>query len=209
MKILPEQPTKENPYVDFFIPWKRTKNYTQRKYWIENCPRYGQRIVYQTLNPANGKWAEPVKGIYTRAIFLVSRSGNIGIYALAKKSTMAEYKEFFLNVQDHLSLFQKAQLAKHYDYLQKTMCGWPRQSSIKISKKISRQRYYKKGRPAADAPFYMLRKKHDTPHTGRPRRSEQAPYTSGIVVHLHDLLPTPLRRVKIHRNREKKNLALI
>ena len=63
MDILYGHNNFENAYEVDNYPWGfRFK--TKRRYWIETKKGFGDRLVFATLNPKNGKWCKPKAGTY-------------------------------------------------------------------------------------------------------------------------------------------------
>ena len=67
----------ENAYEVDNYPWGfRFK--TKRRYWIETKKGFGDRLVFATLNPKNGKWCKPKAGTYQPVqVLALNQDGHV------------------------------------------------------------------------------------------------------------------------------------
>ena len=88
----------ENAYEVDNYPWGfRLK--TKRKYWIETKKGFGDRLVFATLNPKNGKWCKPKAGTYDPIQVLAKNDkGHVFGYGLGLWRKNEDVAEFLENV---------------------------------------------------------------------------------------------------------------
>ena len=94
MNILYGHDNFENAYEVDNYPWGfRFK--TKRRYWIETKKGFGDRLVFATLNPKNGKWCKPKAGTYDPVQVLAKNDeGHVIGYGLGlwrKNEDIAEF----------------------------------------------------------------------------------------------------------------------
>ena len=67
----------ENAYEVDNYPWG-FKLKTKRRYWIETKKGFGDRLVFATLNPKNGKWCKPKAGTYQPVqVLALNQDGHV------------------------------------------------------------------------------------------------------------------------------------
>ncbi len=88
----------ENAYEVDNYPWGfRFK--TKRRYWIETKKGFGDRLVFATLNPKNGKWCKAKAGTYQPVQVLAkNEEGHVFGYGLGLWRKNEDIAEFLDNV---------------------------------------------------------------------------------------------------------------
>ena len=81
---------------------------TQIRYWVESKPKFGQRLVSQTMNPKNGRWNKPKAGTYSEIVIMgKAANGYIVTDALSVNATEEEVNAF--QTKYRLDAFQSKQ----------------------------------------------------------------------------------------------------
>jgi hypothetical protein len=130
IEILEPQPTELNPYeIDGYPYGFRLR--TKARYYVETSKTYGQRQVFQTLNPKTQppRWNKPKKGTYSDIVILYkdTTNGHIHAYYFGAAYTNEEDLKKFLEFCpiEKLSEHQKNKLKqieavykvrKHFKY---------------------------------------------------------------------------------------------
>jgi hypothetical protein len=65
----PIHKSAETAYVQEDYPYGRQLR-CKRRVWVETKPKHGQRVVYQTQDPRNGRWNKPKAGTYHELVAL-------------------------------------------------------------------------------------------------------------------------------------------
>lgn len=86
---------------------------TQIRYWIESKPKFGDRLVSQTLNPKTGKWNKPKPGQYATVLFMFLNSdGHVKANGLGKYDQDVErIEKFVADFADRLNDVQRGEIA--------------------------------------------------------------------------------------------------
>jgi hypothetical protein len=122
-EILEPQPTKQNPYeIDGYPYGWRLR--TKARYWVETSETYGQREVFQTLNPKGSgtQWNKPKASTYASIVIMYkdTANGHIETYTFHGYSGNAEEIKKLLEFcpLEKLSDYQK-HTVKHFEALYK------------------------------------------------------------------------------------------
>ena len=95
--------TESNPLVSEDYPWGYRLRTTQR-YWVETKARYGERLVYQTLNPKTNKWCKEKKCTYNMiTILLRDEKDHVKCTGLSRHDSKESMQAFKDKHKDFLS----------------------------------------------------------------------------------------------------------
>jgi len=109
--------SEQNSFIVSNYPWG-FKTKTERKYWVETRPNYGQRICYMTKNPKSGKWCAIKKCSYSKIIVLgLNNDGHIISSSITEWGAGTIEKEkklqsFYLTHKENLNEYQLNELKK-------------------------------------------------------------------------------------------------
>lgn len=103
----------ENAYEVDNYPWGFTLK-TKRKYWIETKKGFGDRFVFATLNPKNGKWCKPKAGTYEPVLVLAkNEKDHVVTYGFGLWRNNENIAKFLDNVDwEKLNELQKKKICE-------------------------------------------------------------------------------------------------
>lgn len=100
LKVLAGHDSPETAYIQPDYPYGRRER-CRRRVWIETKKKHGQRFVYQTENPRNGRWNAPHASTYSELLVLVldenpesETYGHVSVRCLATHATEEQIDKF-------------------------------------------------------------------------------------------------------------------
>jgi hypothetical protein len=109
-KLLSGHVSEETAYVVNDYPYGGMR--TQMRFWVETRPKFGQRVVTQSLNPKTGRWNKPHAGGYTEIVclFINEENGHCEFDSLSFWLTEKKANEFELTYGPAFDEHQKEKL---------------------------------------------------------------------------------------------------
>lgn len=114
-QILYGHTNEDNAYVVPDYPYGYTLR-TKIRYWVESNPRFGQRLVSQTMNPKTGTWNRPKASTYTSFVVMFVDDANGHVYW----SGWHPYNGAD-ELQDFIKTYGAGLDAEHLDYANKLL----------------------------------------------------------------------------------------
>lgn len=97
-------------YIIEDYPYGRRR--TQMRIWIETSPKFGDRVVKQTLNPSTKKWNNPKKSTYSPVIILVKEKQKDGRFFVVPKHIAGGYDQ---SIEDLVAVKRKYKLTENQE----------------------------------------------------------------------------------------------
>lgn len=109
MKTLPPVHTSfESAYIVESYPYGFSLR-TEARFWIETN-KNGQRMNFQTLNPKNGKWNKPKKGIYYLVgVLFIDEKNHVHFDGISEYNT-SQASDFLAKYEGGILPYQEGKL---------------------------------------------------------------------------------------------------